>query len=184
MPDVQQVEQARGLAGLQTRSAPPWPCLLPGLAELKPFDTSPAHARTVRAEESSSPEARLSWQGWVELPQSTEGLQVPGEPKASPVTAPLTVSREISRPGAHSWDFGCGLAHAPLREELLGLPRKTVLSAPCGQSSYNSHKGAGEPHRTDLMHLLELCSQVYTIAGWFVQNKAGAQWSRGQGQTS
>lgn len=43
--------------------------LLPGLAELKPFDTSPANARTVRAEESSS-EACPSWQDWVELATS------------------------------------------------------------------------------------------------------------------
>lgn len=65
--------------------------LLPGLAKLIPLDTSPAHTRTVRAEESF-PRACSSWQGWVELPQSTEGLQVPGEPKASPITAPQTAS--------------------------------------------------------------------------------------------
>lgn len=70
-----------------------------------------------------------------------------------------------------------------LAVDLSMLPSGGVIQAYL-QSGCNSHKGAGEPHRTGLMHLLELCSQVYTIAAWFVQNKAGAQWSRGQGQTS
>lgn len=44
--------------------------LLPGLAKLIPLDTSPAHTRTVRAEESSSPGHALPGRvGWSCLSQ-------------------------------------------------------------------------------------------------------------------
>lgn len=41
-----------------------------------------------------SPEACLSRKRRVELPQSIEGLKVPGEPKASPIMAAQLPSQE------------------------------------------------------------------------------------------